>query len=544
MPTDKRAYRLIATVLTLSLLLTGCEVPDISKFTEQSAEMTRGIRTGVKDTEGRIRAATERTDLYSGATIGKLRKGLKDYQAAVKPTVAALDALDGYLEALNALSQANKKSGENATAAVTSVTNLVTAVSGFTFAGSVVDIAAGVGGLAEQFRTAKGFRTRVTLAAQIVEGVHPKTDERGKPLKGENGQVIYERRCKGDAAERLFLAATKIKEMAGPAASVVTDEEAAKLAGMTDEGRRAQLIKWRKITKEQAAELAPLTPEERRQRLARWGHISEAQYAEIVRAEKEIKDLGCGVIDLLKFNVRDLKEINLAVSQSIHDNAREKNRTVLGFYDSLVSTDRRIQNELETILNYKTLAALIREEEALRGDAETILVMKRRLKEQSDNLFIMDGPLRLAVTHEVEGCGPACGRMKEYLEFDLCDTCRDPLTALIRNIPKPEFDRGVAHVEAALETRAAVLYEENAKYLDDLERITPSHTAVVTELNAMKSKGNQIDALFDSSLSALDTWAETHANLRVAVNTKKPLTVSRLASKVREIWGIINPEAE
>jgi hypothetical protein len=58
----------------------------------------------------------------------------------------------------------------------------------------------------------------------------------------------------------------------------------------------------------------------------------------------------------------------------------------------------------------------------------------------------------------------------------------------------------------------------------------------------MKEKQDQLDALLDSSLSALDAWAETHANLRVAVNTKKPLTVSKLASKVREIWGIINPE--
>ena len=82
----------------------------------------------------------------------------------------------------------------------------------------------------------------------------------------------------------------------------------------------------------------------------------------------------------------------------------------------------------------------------------------------------------------------------------------------------------VAHVEAALEARAAVLYEENARYLAELERITPLHTAVITELSGMKTKGNQIDALFDSSISALDTWAETHANLRVAVKAAGFLT--------------------
>src|SRR5919106_6042988 len=121
----KLSSKLIPIVLIASLFLTACDVPDISKFSEQSTEMTRGIRKGVKGNESLIKAASERDDLYSSRTIAKLKENLNKYQSAVKPTVAALDALDAYLEALNALSQANKKSGENASATVTSITNLV-----------------------------------------------------------------------------------------------------------------------------------------------------------------------------------------------------------------------------------------------------------------------------------------------------------------------------------------------------------------------------------------------------------------------------------
>ncbi len=56
----------------------------------------------------------------------------------------------------------------------------------------------------------------------------------------------------------------------------------------------------------------------------------------------------------------------------------------------------------------------------------------------------------------------------------------------------------------------------------------------------------QLELLLDASTNALDAWTDSHANLRVVINTKKPLTVSRLVSKVREIREIIDkkPESE
>src|SRR5262245_11505326 len=139
-----KCLKLISFLLIVAILCTACHVPDISEFTTQSAEMTRGIRRGVTDTESVIKTAIARDDLYSDDTIAALRKDLKKYQEAVKPTGATLDALDAYLEALNALAQANKKSEENSAAVVTSVSNLVSAVSALPLAGSVVTVATGL----------------------------------------------------------------------------------------------------------------------------------------------------------------------------------------------------------------------------------------------------------------------------------------------------------------------------------------------------------------------------------------------------------------
>ena len=104
--------KLLTILLIVTVLAAGCEIPDLTEFTKQSAEMTRGIRTGVKDTEGLIKSASERDDLYAPATRTELKKQLVAYRAAIKPTVEALDGLDSYLGALNALSQSNKKSGK------------------------------------------------------------------------------------------------------------------------------------------------------------------------------------------------------------------------------------------------------------------------------------------------------------------------------------------------------------------------------------------------------------------------------------------------
>src|SRR6185369_17391403 len=96
----RQPAKLMTILLVVTLFFTACDVPDIASFTEQSSEMTRGIRKGVKDTESLLKAAAERDDLYSDKGIADIKKNLKAYQGAMKPTVAALDGLDGYLEAL------------------------------------------------------------------------------------------------------------------------------------------------------------------------------------------------------------------------------------------------------------------------------------------------------------------------------------------------------------------------------------------------------------------------------------------------------------
>ena len=518
---NPRRPHLLAIVLIVAIFSAACEVPDISEFTKQSAEMTRGIRTGVKDTDSVIKTASERSDLFSDKVRGQLRKDLKDYRSGMKPTLESLDALDAYLESLNALAQANKKSGENAKGAVDAVTNLVTAVSGLTFASSAVNVATGLTTLAEQFRTAKAFKKRVNLAALIVEGgFNPKLDPDGNPVVDDNGEPIMVKACSAKVEDAITQQAGTIKKLV-----------AAAMDGLNDDQRK---------------QLEQLSRSQKRNKLHEWGKINDAQRAQIAAAETVINNAKCGVIDLIRFNVRDLKEINLAVSGTMLDNARDKNRTVLGFYQSLDATDRRIQRELRTILDYKILVSSISELEATGASASSITKSKILLKDHAVGLFVDDAQLKNDIATALTACGAGCGRMQEFFDFDLCDTdvCKNNFIGVLTGITKPQFDRSNGEIDRVLESRAASLYEQNTKYIEELKRITPAHSAVIGELKAMAQKQDQLDQLLDTSVSALDAWAKSHANLRVAVNTKKPLSVSQLASKVREIWSIISPTQE
>lgn len=511
----RRSSKLMAVLVIVSVFFTACEVPDISKFTEQSSEMTRGIRKGVKDTEGLLKAATERRDLYSAATITKFQGHLKDYRKAMKPTVAALDGLDGYLEALNALSQANKKSGENARTAVTSVANLVNVVSGFEIAGTTLNVATGLVALAEQFRTAKDFKNRVTIAAEIVEGV--------RPAKDENGKTIFVRNCTGDANDKIIAASKGIQGLAQVALERTppTDKQRQELSGLSG------AEKWEYLYSE--------------------GILNKGEMESISTKIAVINGYHCGVIDFIKFNVQDLKGINSAVSQLMFDNARAKNQVVLDLHQSIVNNDRVVQNELERILSFKALVPAINQF-VNDGADEDALNSKLTLKNNLEDLFNLDPEIKTAVIKKIEDCGDACGEMLRVLKTPTsrnCDSaCFTALQATLRSMTRAQYDLSVSHILPILDDRSQRLSEQNQQYLAELDRIKPSYEAATTELQAIKSKGNQLDALLDSSLTALDAWAETHANLRVAVNTKKPLTAAKLASKVREIWTIINPEAD
>jgi hypothetical protein len=291
-------------------------------------------------------------------------------------------------------------------------------------------------------------------------------------------------------------------------------------------------------------ELAQLKPKERRQRLVDLGIMTTAQQGSLIESEQAIAALGCGVIDLIKFNVKELKDINANISQNTFDRVKRRNKTTLRFFDSLNANDRSTQLELETILNYKSRVSQIRQSVALNEDAEERVDNKIRLKELMNDLFIFDSTIRKDVIAEFDKCGDGCKNMKD-LWITKCNDCsEEAIIKKVKAIDDTEFDNVDGFIQPILEDRAAKLYEQNTRFLDDLKRITPAHSAVVSELKAITDKQDQLDAVLTASIAALDTWAKTHANLRVAVNSKKPLTVSALASRVREIWSLFDSASE
>lgn len=518
--------KLLPIVLICSIFSTACDVPDISKFTEQSAEMTRGIRKGIKDNDSLIKTASEREDLYSPETIAKLKENLKQYRAATKPTVGALDALDAYLDSLNALAQANKKSGENAGAAVNSVTSLVTAVTGFAVAGSVVNIATGLATLAEEFRTSRDFKKRVTLAAEIVEGVHPVYDENGKQKKDKDGRVLFVSNCTEDAKAPISKAGNTIRTISEPILKGLSANEAKQLKDAPVDKKWETLNSLHKF--------------------------QGNEFSDIKNAEQTVNDFGCGVIDFIKFNIDDLKAINLNVSRSLLSSVTEKDRTILAFHDSLLKSRKDIQDKLLDIQVAKNLVPRINEARALEVDSETIVARQVTFKKTLDDLFLLDPPLKATMIDSLKKCEKAekagetkCGKIVELLEKEAtlakCDAqCLEALKEGFRKMTPDQFDRSNAIILPILDSRRRELSDEDGKYRADLERIDPQFKTVTAEIASIQNKRDQLDSLLDSSMSALDSWKEAHANLRVTVNTKQTLTVAKLASKVKEIWAIIN----
>jgi hypothetical protein len=507
MPIMQTRLKLLSVLIITAILCAGCEIPDLTEFTQQSAEMTRGIRSGVKDTESVIKTASERKDLFSDVDRKRFSKDLNTYRAALKPTVETLDALDAYLDALNALSQANKKSAENSKAVVDSVTGLVTAVSGLTF-GAPANIASGLLTLVEQFRTTRNFKKRVNLAAQIVEG--------GFNEVTVNGDKVLVKACTGNAE-------AQITQKAGEIADLMN----AVISG---------------LSKEQQKEFEPLSLKEKRQKLIEAGRFNEGQLKTISAAETTINSFQCGVIDLLKFNVRDLIKINHDVSRLMVDNARQKYQTVFDYHEAILKTDEPIQHELQIMLSYKNVGASIRELEATDGKATDIFDQKVFLKTHLNQLAVLDAQLPGDIDSALHDDQNTCVNMQKFVKFKLCADCEKGLKKIVDDgLPKSEFDRCNGRIEKVMEERATTLYEQNKMYLDELNRIAPGYSLAVSDVEALSKKQKQLDQLLGASLSALDAWANSHANLRVAVNTNKPLSVGQLAAKVREIFSIINP---
>jgi hypothetical protein len=493
---NKMIYKIVPIFLIVSFLFTACDVPDISEFTAQSSEMTRGIRKGVKDTESVIKALSIRDDLYSGAQLAEVKTKLAEYQKAVKPTLKALDSLDAYLEALNALAQANKKSEVNSGAVVNSVTGLVDAVAGIKLAGTAVNIATGLLTLAEQFRTAKAFKDRVNIASKIVEGEYvPKLDSMGQPVSDKNGKPVMVKAC--------------------------TDKTKGEIDAILKDG----------------------SPNK----------------------EKRVADKGCGVVDFIKFNIEELKTINNTTSNLLYTRFRSKHSVVISLYKQLNDNNENLENEKEGLFNFLNLFTIVKEDyDNSLTDSAAIGRRIRLLKDEIDKISALDAGLASSITSAIRSsnCGGQCNEVRQLIdknfnsfpEFLQTDECQQPgntglqvcqfYTNVVERIDSNQFVIVTGIIAPKLEARNKELSARIDLNNSDLQRITPTYNRVMAEIKLIKDRQEQLSTLLDAGTNALDAWTDSHANLRVVVNTKKPLTVSRLVSKVREIWEIINKAPE
>jgi hypothetical protein len=541
----KRITEIITLTLIAAFLFTGCDVPDISEFTEQSTEMTRGIREGVKDTGSVLETAAANDALFELSTREAFKKHSKNYNAAMKPTLETLDALDGYLDALNALARANKKSAENSKALVGAVSGLVASASklvavpaaaGVEIPETVLKIGTGILASYEQFRTAKSFKKRVNAAAEIVEGRYREVPKQVSKDGTTETIVEFEKIC--------------------------TDEKKAELARIGKDLLETQKAIIERI--ENDPKYKSLSDKEKKE--FKKNALNNELKAPLAQAEKDaaekVREYGCGVIDLLRFTMQDLKQINKDVSGLSERNFAENNRVTFNLYRGIEENNSRIQREISFILKHRSILAKIKDDEftlSRTGDAKEKAELERRIlnnkqftKFNLDSIYMVDGQAETDLLARIKECdAPAdgdkpakteCAGMKEFIECTDCTASRDSLNRVITSIKPEPFHFGNGLIEGVLDARTVELFALNKSYLEERERIKPDYERIYSELYAMKASQTKLDKLLGSSIDALNTWTATHVNLRLALNTKKALSVATLAAKVKEIWAILEPE--
>jgi hypothetical protein len=533
MKKTKLFSKIIPIILIVSILFTACDVPDISKFTEQSAEMTRGIRQGIKETDTILLDASKRNNLFDPGQLERITKQLTEYRKNTKTTVKVMESIDSYLEALNALAQANKKSGETSKAVVDSVSGLVAAASGITIADGAIKLATGIGTLLEKFRTAKAFKERVELVDQIMNGGDatgnkPCTqDPRGVLTNKVRGEIdlldnqVKQKRIKFEAelSEQITILDDEIKKLteqkddAEKAENEAADPKVKDKQKFIKEQRAAQIDEKIEAKEAKKAESDNKISELYAKRIA---DLTQSQKDAI---EKAVEGVQCGVIDLLRFNIEDLQVIYNSVALTLHTRTKIKNRTVLDYHDSIVVEDGRVQKTLLQILGYKSRN--VEYNRLVRAQQKTEDI-KIAMKDDLTGIFMTDLGLEDGICAIVK----CVGEKKLIDEADFVSN----------------FDTYRSKIFVALGPREVELLDLNKRYTADLQRIDPAYSAVNAELKQIKTKQKQMNDLFKTSGEALDTWGQTHSNLRLSFNTKRPLTVSRLVSKVKEIWSILNPE--
>jgi hypothetical protein len=518
--------KVFSLFLIVSILFTACEVPDISKFSEQSAGMTSGIRRSITETGDVLKTASESNELFEKETLDNFKTHSKNFNNAMKPTIETLDSLDAYLDALNALAQSNKQSAENSKAVIGSFSNLVTSASQLVLIGKptaaveipeqALNIATGFLAVFDQFRTAKSFKERVNYASIIVEGKYSETKEE-KIINGKKKTLTtYKKIC--------------------------TDANRIEI-----ENIGKQLTQAYKNIDEHTPAYSNAEKKTRKE-------------AEIKIYDAQAEIFGCGIIDLLKFTMQDLKTINNNVSGLIQRSFRLNNLDTAILYKNIEKNNLRIQKELALILEHKSLISQIKEYEfyySVENDAskkeDFRKEARRRVKKDKeilDGIILLDGRIKNDLITEIVKCDDGAGNtsclgMKNFIQLTSYDRNNDAtLNPLYASLPLQNLYVGNSYIETVLDNRKNQLFAENSSFLAEKARIKPDYEKTINKLNEMIKKQNQLDSAFSSSISALNAWLTTHANLRVAVNTKKPLSVANLTAKVKEIWSIIQPDAK
>lgn len=527
-----RLSKVIPIIWIVSILFTACKIPDISQFTEASAEMTLAIRRSVSETDKILEDASKRDDLF-GEETESIQNSLLRYREATTPTLKTLKGLDAYLEALNSLATAQKNSQENAQAAVTSIANLAAEVNVIKIPETAIKFGTGLLALAEVLRTERDFKKRVILTERIVNGG---SSDSSKPCDANTFELMESKtrqyldglqntgtkKAREDIEAKLEIEIRKlddkIKTLTVEKTKIETQLEQIRDEALIRDLNNSKAKINNDITalnkdKKSAQEKAERKKDDLYNNA--FVKLSEDQRDQL---DKVVGSNSCGVIDLLKINVKYLRKIYNSVAINLYDKTFKKNVVLISYHDNVVLNDTRVQEELDNILQYEQKVLEISEYQntvdlgLVQRSNDEITNKQNAIKTQLNSVYILNRSLQV--------------KIKDKCQQD--NACKAETQDTEPNHQKIIKDE--------VEDRQKFLLSLNKQYTDDLQRIDQAYTKIMADLKQIRDKHQQMLKAFDGSLEALDTWGETHSNLRDSLTAKKPFTAARLFSDVRFIF--------
>lgn len=165
-----RKSRLLGSLLlTGTLLLSSCAVPDVQPFATATTEMVSAMRLSQAQTLELWQKA-EDNPTFEATTRTDLTKEREKFEKIWKPTEACLNALASYADSLASLAEAGKTGKEAADALLGSVNGVLQAAGTLQIPTGVISLVSALNARVAEARARHSLKEAVVAATEVIDG--------------------------------------------------------------------------------------------------------------------------------------------------------------------------------------------------------------------------------------------------------------------------------------------------------------------------------------------------------------------------------------